>query len=104
MRTLTALALALSLSACATSGAHLTPIQVAEKAETDAELAYVGLATSLNAIEIASPGKRASAEALKRQAWEALVHIRTAYAAGQVIDASILANVAAQAGALQGAK
>lgn len=88
---LAGVAIAASLAACSpqtTAGAG-TAIQTAslsaEKAETAAELSYVGLATTLNALE-AQPGASSATiakdEALKLKAWKLLTQVRGLYAAG----------------------
>lgn len=92
---------ALVLAGCA-SGGGLTAAQLAEKADTDVQLAYVGIATTLNAVEAADPSKAVAAEAIKRQAWEALVKERALYAAGKAVDVSVMNTFAVQAAALGG--
>ncbi len=83
---------ALALAACAPqqslSGGLQTAGMTAEKAETGAELAYVGLATYLNADETAHPGNVAKDEATKLKAWRSLQDVRTLYAAGKDFTAA----------------
>jgi hypothetical protein len=96
--------LSISLMACANMG---TPSQIAEKADTDALLAYAAIASSVNTYE-KTPGlsvvQIASAESLKVQGWDALKIERNAYALGQAIDLTTLTNLATKAKALLGGK
>jgi len=80
-------------AACVSPGAIQTAAQVAEKADTDASLAYAGIASSVNAYKALSTttaAKAASAEALKVQAWSLLTQERQAYALGQAVDPTAL--------------
>jgi hypothetical protein len=95
-RMIAALAFAGLLSACAS----LKPAQLAEKADTDASLAYAAVASSVNAYEGVAGADAAKAEALKLKAWEALMIERQAYAAGQAVDLTALTALVAQAQAL----
>ena len=76
----------------------------AERADTDASLAYVGIASSINAYESA-PGttaaERAAAEAIKQKAWEALGAVHAAFAAGQTIDLKPLQDLSREVTALR---
>jgi len=58
-------------AACVSPGAIQTAAQVAEKADTDASLAYAGIASSVNA-------------------WSLLTQERQAYALGQAVDPTAL--------------
>ena len=95
---------AVCLSACATPGGLPGLHADAERADTDASLAYVGIASGLNAYEArpgSSPGDVQAAEALKRRAWTALGAVHTAYAAGQAIDLKPLQDLTKQVAALR---
>lgn len=99
-----ALAAAALMTACSPttslSGGIQSAAMTAEKAETAAELSYVGLATFLNADETAHPANVSKDEAAKVKAWDALQKVRTLYAAGLdfTTAAASLQNVAAAAG------
>ena len=105
MKRLIAAALAaVCLSGCALTGGLKGLHADAERADTDASLAYVGIASGLNAYEAApsaSAADKASAEALKRKAWEALGAVHAAYAAGQAIDLKPPQDLSRQAAALR---
>ena len=93
-----------ALSGCALTGGLKGLHADAERADTDASLAYVGIASGLNAYEAApsaSVADKASAEALRRKAWEALGAVHAAYAAGQAIDLKPLQDLTRQAAALR---
>ena len=96
MKRFAVIAVALSLAACA----HTNLKQDAEKADTSANLAYVAIATTINAYETAHPEGAKAAEALKLKAWEALLIERQAYLAGQTIDLTPFTTILAQAKAL----
>ena len=95
---------AVLLSGCALTGGLKGLHADAERADTDAGLAYVGIAYSLNAYE-AAPGAtaadRAAAEAIKRKAWEALGAVHAAYAGGRTIDLKPLQDLSREAAALR---
>lgn len=83
----------LSLAACATSQ-MTTAAQTAEKSLIEANNLYVAIATTLNAYEAlptASASSKTAANAVEVKAYSDLLIARQAYAAGQVIDLSILA-------------
>lgn len=94
------------LAGCATGavpGVHA----VAERADTDASLAYVAIATTVNAIEAeptVSQDKKDQAEAIKRKAWAALGIAHQAYASGVVADISLLQDLLRQIVTLKGAQ
>lgn len=97
-----ALCLGLAAAGCnTTSGAGGgTPGQALEKADTDASLIYVAIASSVNAykaLPTTTPDQVANAEAIKVKAWDALGVERKAYAAGQGVDLSALNALFAQA-------
>src|ERR1700678_1532313 len=92
-------ACAAALAACST----ISVKQTAEKADTDASLAYAAIATTLNAYEAragVTPAQTAAAEALKLKAWEALAVERSTYALAGTVDLTALTALAAQAQAL----
>ena len=87
------------LAGCATAGLK----QGAEKADTDASLAYAAIATTINAYEArpgVTPAELANAEALKLKAWEALTVERQTYALAGTVDLTALTALAVQATAL----
>src|ERR1700678_348484 len=89
-------ACAAALAACST----ISVKQTAEKADTDASLAYAAIATTLNAYEARSgvtAAQTSAAEALKLKAWQALLVERQAYAASGAVDLTTLSALAAQA-------
>jgi len=99
MRALILAGAGLALAGCSSLSAG----QVAEKADTDACLAYAAIATTLNAYEARSgvtPAQTAAAEALKLKAWQALLVERQAYAASGTVDLTTLGALAARAQAL----
>jgi hypothetical protein len=103
-RLLIAGALALALSGCALTGGVKGFHADAERADTDASLAYVGIASAVDAYKAApgtDAGQDANAEVLKRRAWEVLKGIHVAYAAGQAIDLTPLQDLARQVQALK---
>ena len=77
------------LVACSTTQT-LTVAQTAEKVETECELAYVAIATTLNADEANNPAHKSQDEAIKAKAWADLQTVRAAYAAGQAISTAAL--------------
>ena len=95
---------AVLLSGCALAGGLKGLHADAERADTDASLAYVGIASSINAYEFA-PGTtaadRGAAEAIKRKAWAALGAVHAAYAAGRTIDLKPLQDLSREAAALR---
>jgi hypothetical protein len=100
MRGLLIGAAALALVACTTTQNADFHFK-AEQVETNAELAYVGVATIMNALEASTPSKATQAEEIKTESWKALQAIRLAYAAGQAIDLTQFNAAAAKAQALQ---
>ena len=87
------------LAACSTAAVK----RDAERADTDASLAYAAIATSINAYEArtgVTPAQVAGAEALKLKAWEALTAERQTYALAGTADLTALTALAAQAEAL----
>ena len=102
-RILLAGAIALALGGCALTGGVHGLRADAERADTDASLAYVGIASTVNAFEAspaATEAQRAAAEGLKRKAWAALVIVHSAYAQGQAVDLKPLQDLAHQVAAL----
>ena len=76
----------------------------AERADTDASLTYVGIASAIDAYEAGPRGSGAgtqAAEALRQLAWEALSGVHRAYAAGEPIDLVPLQALARQAASLE---
>lgn len=103
-----AIGVALALCACTTttgSSPALTAAQVAEKVDTEANLAYVAIASALNAHEAlptTTPAQRAADEATKLKAWRALQSERALYQAGMdasQVAASLQATLKAVGGA-----
>ena len=95
---------AVLLSSCAATGGLKGFHADAERADTDASLAYVAVASAVNAYEASpgvSPASRFSAEAIKVKAWAALGDVHAAYAAGQAIDLAPLQALVRQATALK---
>lgn len=87
---------AVALSSCST--AHVE--QSAEKADTEASLAYAAIATTITAYEAGAgitPAQLAHAEALKLKAWEALMLERQTYAVAGTVDLTALTALAGQA-------
>lgn len=99
MRALLIGAVALTLSACASTTA-LTVSQTLEKGDTDAALAYAAVADSVNAAEAAHPVGVVADEALKLKAWQLYGEEHSAYLAGQSFDISGLLALVAAAKAL----
>jgi len=89
------------LGGCALPGGLKGLHADAERADTDASLAYVGIASSVDAYEASPSADKASAEALKRKAWNALGAVHAAYAAGQSIDLKPLEDLSRQVAALR---
>jgi hypothetical protein len=88
-----------SLAACSTMDVKRN----AERADTDASLAYAAIATSINAYETrtgVTPVQTAGAESLKLKAWEALMLERRTYALTGTVDLTALTALAVQAKAL----
>ena len=76
----------------------------AERADTDASLAYAAIATTINTYEAragVTPAQAAGAEGLKLKAWEALMVERQTYALAGTVDLTALTALAAQANALE---
>jgi hypothetical protein len=99
MRLFIALACAGSLAACSTTDIRRN----AEKADTDASLAYAAIATTINAYEArtgVTPAQAAGAEGLKLRAWDALLLERRTYALAGTVDLTALSALAAEAKAL----
>jgi hypothetical protein len=95
----TALACAMSLGACSTANVR----QNAERADTDASLAYAAIATTIDAYEArtgVTPAQTDGAEGLKLKAWEALMVERQTYALAGTVDLTALTALAVQAKAL----
>ena len=92
--------------ACAGALAGCSAMDVrrnAERADTDASLAYAAIATTINAYEAragVTPDEAAGAEGLKLKAWEALMAERRTYALAGTVDLTALAALAAEARAL----
>lgn len=96
--------LASPLAAC--NATLHSPRQIAEQADTDASLAYVGVAKACDAVTLSaatSDAQKASAKAIKRKAWAILSDVHAAYAAGSAIDLAPFADLLKQAKALKGA-
>ncbi len=84
---------ALALTGCGTFTAPPMAAQALEKADTDASLIYVAVASSVNAykaLPTTTPTQGAYAEGLRTEAWRALGVERRAYAAGQAVDLAYL--------------
>jgi hypothetical protein len=91
--------IALILASCVSNNLKQGP----ERADTDASLAYAGIATAVAAYEARAgitPVQTASAEALKTKAWEALIAERETYALAGAVDLTRLTALAVQAKAL----
>jgi hypothetical protein len=73
---------------------------LAEKADVDAQLAYVTVATLCNAYEQKTGADVAKAEALKLEAWKALAIERQAYALSGTVDLTGLTALVVQAKSL----
>lgn len=98
MKVLPALALAALVAGCASNSVQSFAM-IQEKAETECENLYTALATSINAYEAlpsTTLAEKTKAEAVKVKAWNDLLAARAAYAAGQVVDASLLVADQAQ--------
>lgn len=103
-RPFAALALTLSLAACATPQL-MTAAQINEKADTTAALIYAAVATSINAYEAAmspSDPRAISAEATKLKAWNDYRVAHAAYIAGQTVIITALQQDQVTAGTLTG--
>ena len=92
MKRLVAVAMVLSLAACGSN-----PKMLAEKADTDASLAYVTVATMVNTYEARPGADVAKGEALKLEAWKALVIERQAYALTGTVDLTALTALVTKA-------
>jgi hypothetical protein len=73
---------------------------LAEKADVDANLAYVTVATLCNAYEQKPGADVAKAEALKLEAWKALALERSAYTVSGTVDLTALTALVVQAKSL----
>jgi|APFre7841882654_1041346.scaffolds.fasta_scaffold89013_2 hypothetical protein len=93
MKTLLVVGLAFALASCAAQPIRM----VSEKADTDAQLAYVTVATLVNAYEGRPGADIAKAEGIKLQAWKALVLERNAYALTGTVDLKALMDLVSQA-------
>ena len=88
-------AVALTIVGCGSN-----PKMLAEKADTDASLAYVTVATVVNTYESRPDADMAKGEALKLEAWKALVIERQAYALTGTVDLTALTVLVTQAKSL----
>lgn len=88
------------VASCGTPG-PTSPHLVAEKAIVEANDLYVAVATFANAQEQAGVWTTAQGEGVKTKAWNALQVARQAYALGQVVDLTVLQQMAAASGAKQ---
>ena len=74
--------------------------QDAEKADTDALLAYAATAASVNAYEATPGADRVKAEALRASGWRLLGKAHAVYRSGAVADIADLLNLAQSAATL----
>lgn len=99
------LCLALLTAGCASTPTALQGLgAAAERADTDASLAYVAIATAVNDVEAlaaTTPAERDRAEALKTRAYAALQAAHRAYAAGRAPDLEPLRALLREAAALK---